>query len=268
MTTDPNTTWIDGHPQLEAIAAAVWEKCERSDSGLVVDDPRNIAVAVLAAVLPPPADRAAVYREAADVAERLMDERYGPDCSYGVGGRDVARELRRLADEAQQQPAECRCTCSHPADVHSVYGCEDDCGCEWMPKPKPMNPWRILGIADCPTPKSHNWGCGCPTDQLPLHAESGVDTPGCDCGHDGMGPKWHAKACAWTATLNVPHPDTGGGDCCGAEPTDKGWIGDCWCTLPPGHDGEHQCQPCTDRHGAPGWTDEPAATARQDGAQQ
>ena len=51
--------WIDGHPQLEAIAAAVWEKCGRSDSGTCVeDDPRNIAVAALAAVLPASTDRA------------------------------------------------------------------------------------------------------------------------------------------------------------------------------------------------------------------
>jgi hypothetical protein len=58
------------------------------------------ADAVLA-VLPSTVDRAAVLREAADVAERLMDERYGPDCSYAIGGLDAARELRRMADEAQ-----------------------------------------------------------------------------------------------------------------------------------------------------------------------
>jgi hypothetical protein len=47
--------WIDGHPQLEAIAAAVWERCGRSDSGTCVeDDPRNIAVAALAAVAEQP----------------------------------------------------------------------------------------------------------------------------------------------------------------------------------------------------------------------
>ncbi|WP_326779684.1 hypothetical protein OG481_01985 [Streptomyces longwoodensis] len=45
-------------------------------------------------------------------------------------------------------------------------------------------------------------------------------------------------------------------DCCGAEPPTTGTWGDCWCTLPPGHDGEHRCQPCTDRHGAPSWADE------------
>ncbi len=40
---------------------------------------------------------------------------------------------------------------------------------------------------------------------------------------------------------------------CGAEPPDDGQWGDCWCTLPPGHECEHRCEPCTDRHGAPDW---------------
>lgn len=26
------------------------------------------------------------------------------------------------------------CTCTHAPDEHSVYGCEDGCSCEWMPK--------------------------------------------------------------------------------------------------------------------------------------
>jgi hypothetical protein len=52
MTTDqtPPAVWIDGDPLMEAIAAAVWERCERSDSGLVIDDPRNIAAAAAAVV--------------------------------------------------------------------------------------------------------------------------------------------------------------------------------------------------------------------------
>jgi hypothetical protein len=29
------------------------------------------------------------------------------------------------------------------------------------------------------------------------YAESGVDTPGCDCSHDGMGWMRHADGCAW-----------------------------------------------------------------------
>ncbi|MFJ6566575.1 hypothetical protein ACIQNU_04095 [Streptomyces sp. NPDC091292] len=52
------------------------------------------------------ADRAAVLSWAACIAEQMMDERYGPDCSYAIGGLDVARELRRLAGEAQQAEPE------------------------------------------------------------------------------------------------------------------------------------------------------------------
>ncbi|MEJ8671903.1 hypothetical protein WKI71_36725 [Streptomyces sp. MS1.AVA.1] len=120
------------------------------------------ADAVLA-ILPPPADRAA----AAAV------------CVCGHC-EVVARELRRLAAETPQPETQAaRCRCGHPADEHSVYGCADGCGCERMPKRQPMNPWRILGIDACPTPMSHNWGCGCPTDQLPLHAQSETQTARC-----------------------------------------------------------------------------------------
>jgi hypothetical protein len=38
-------------------------------------------------------------------------------------------------------------------------------------------------------------------------AQSGVDTPGCDCGHDGMGPQWHAKNCEW---MSIPPCDVCG----------------------------------------------------------
>lgn len=40
-------------------------------------------------------------------------------------------------------------------------------------------------------------------------AQTGVDTDGCDCGHDGMGFSWHASDCAWRpdrydAMVNAP----------------------------------------------------------------
>jgi hypothetical protein len=126
--------WVDGHPQLEAIAAAVWEQCGRSDSGMCVeDDPRNIAVAALAAVLPAPTDRAAVLREAADAldnSERLRD--LTDDHMLDINA--AADELRRMADEAQQDgeaPGETldltdgpvRCPlCPHPVTLHTPNG--------------------------------------------------------------------------------------------------------------------------------------------------
>lgn len=58
------------------------------------------------------------------------------------------------ADEEQQAETQARgpwgtvpgCNCPHPADEHSIYGCADGCGCEWMPKRPPMDPVHILGI--------------------------------------------------------------------------------------------------------------------------
>lgn len=32
-------------------------------------------------------------------------------------------------------------------------------------------------------------------------AQSGVDTPGCDCGHDGMGIGWHGDDCPWRRSV-------------------------------------------------------------------
>lgn len=49
MTDQKPVEWIDGEPLMEAVASAVHDRCEHHDSGLVIDDPRNIA-AVAASV--------------------------------------------------------------------------------------------------------------------------------------------------------------------------------------------------------------------------
>ncbi|GGM07019.1 hypothetical protein GCM10010099_23780 [Streptomyces cinereus] len=100
-------------------------------------------------VLPEPADRAAVLREAADALQQrgkpVCVEEDGDCCWF-----DAVKELRRVAAEAQPTTKpERTCTCDHPADEHSVYGCADGCACEWMPKRRkrpPMDPVHILGI--------------------------------------------------------------------------------------------------------------------------
>lgn len=58
----------------------------------------------------------------------------------------LTTQVRRIADrrttpvvedaEAQQTTPDdaSRCVCRHPADEHSVYGCADDCACEWVPR--------------------------------------------------------------------------------------------------------------------------------------
>jgi hypothetical protein len=106
--------WTDGHPQLEAIAAAVWEQCGRSDNGSCVeDDPRNIAAAALAAVLPPPADSAAeeAYRLALSTAlglgtaanwEAIRDR--AEDLTAEV--EQLTETSRRLLEQRQEMAAE------------------------------------------------------------------------------------------------------------------------------------------------------------------
>ncbi|MER8002971.1 hypothetical protein [Streptomyces sp. NPDC095613] len=119
------TEWIDGHPQLEAIAAAVWEQCGRSDSGVCVeDDPRNIAVAALAAVLstlPGPADRATVLEEA---IRRVEDPAERAKTSVGMGlGWESARDvlLSMLAEARRSTTAE-----SGRTSGAVVHGCPPD----------------------------------------------------------------------------------------------------------------------------------------------
>ena len=43
--------WRDGDPLMEAIAAAVYERCETGDGGIVHDDPRNVAAAAAQAAV-------------------------------------------------------------------------------------------------------------------------------------------------------------------------------------------------------------------------
>lgn len=196
-------------------------------------DVDSLADAVLA-VLSEPTDQAAVpaaaLREAADRLDAHMERFFAewPDeprnSPYVLGWKDAEAALRRLADEQPTTPT------TDPTPLRwgldDIEHGDDDTttvllsGPDGRPYWLELNPERANALRealaetdeqpttpDCPTPESHNWGCGCPTDQLPLHAQSGIDTPGCDCGHDGMGPKWHARACAWLDTMTVPHPD-------------------------------------------------------------
>ncbi|MFM9589836.1 hypothetical protein ACKI1J_15065 [Streptomyces scabiei] len=58
----PPAVWSDGDPLMQAIAAAVWERCARDDADmpqLTLDDPRTIAAAAAHAVRALQGDRAA-----------------------------------------------------------------------------------------------------------------------------------------------------------------------------------------------------------------
>lgn len=145
--------WIDGDPQMEAIAAAVYDHCEHHDSGLVIDDPRNIAVACVTAlrsqqaVLPASVDRAAGLREAADECDQrataidaLSSSDFDEEARAVRELAAIASKFRHLADEAQQ-PEEALCgktvgvgfpdhpyrPCARPAG-HSEAYCRDATG--------------------------------------------------------------------------------------------------------------------------------------------
>ncbi|MFI1371312.1 hypothetical protein ACH4UY_04780 [Streptomyces longwoodensis] len=108
--------WVEGDPLMQAIASAVYERCETGDGGIVHDDPRNIAaVAAVVARLAAATDRAVVMREAADdLATTFGDPMVKHIGALGASHlRRRAREAEagrstphRTADEAQQ-PTDC-----------------------------------------------------------------------------------------------------------------------------------------------------------------
>jgi hypothetical protein len=97
---DPTAVWIDGDPLMEAIAAAVWERCGRDDVDmpqLTMDDPRTIA-AVAASVacqqpavsVVPPATNQTALRE--QIAEALVSWTYrGKEPDPGPGILETVR---------------------------------------------------------------------------------------------------------------------------------------------------------------------------------
>ncbi|MFI9154529.1 hypothetical protein [Streptomyces sp. NPDC053367] len=128
----------------DRFADAIWDRCniEGVSPRLVVDDPRNIADAVLAVL--PLTDRASLLR-AADIVE-AMNEGCGQakpctSCDARSDAADALRDsARRMADE--EQPA---------TETHRCGNCEgvDPSTCLMNPdRPKlpPMDPVHILGI--------------------------------------------------------------------------------------------------------------------------
>jgi hypothetical protein len=171
------TVWIDGHPQLEAIAAAVWESCRTEDTSLVVDDPRNIAVAALDAVLAVlPAGfgdttttRADILREAADRFDRHAEQ-----ILHGVGElavfvakarrdqaavwREAAETLRRLA--AETQPSE-----AHPAEHKWAAELYDPLAEQWVPGTRYADRDRAVNALAHGKRVGPAWKDGTPTER-------------------------------------------------------------------------------------------------------
>lgn len=67
-----------------------------------------------------------------DATQHLVKAIDAAGIEYPASGRLYAKLATGVRDAARQATKACRCP--HPADEHSVYGCADDCACEWMPR--------------------------------------------------------------------------------------------------------------------------------------
>lgn len=152
------------------------------------------------------ADRAATGLTA-DEQQRLRDgisqlealqavaRGYCPDCGRGDAAPTVEHweTERRRAETAKaavdrvralHQPAECvnvRCKLKQwciGCDPHGIEDCNE-------------NPWP------CPTITALDQTAPLTPAEEARLAQAGIDTPGCDCGHDGMGVSWHRDDCLW-----------------------------------------------------------------------
>ncbi|MFJ1667406.1 hypothetical protein ACIOK4_13655 [Streptomyces bottropensis] len=112
---DPTAVWIDGDPLMEAIAAAVWERCGRDDVDmpqLTMDDPRTIAAAAASvarqqaavSVVPPATNQTALLsgaeRQFLTFALDLAFDRMVSDDGFTDEDEAALAKLRRLAAEA------------------------------------------------------------------------------------------------------------------------------------------------------------------------
>lgn len=168
-------------------------------------------------------------------------------------------ETAGIRDAAHQAAKTCRCP--HPADEHSVYGCADDCACEWMPRRgaarqaagQPSLPRRDATVdpAVCPRCKGDN------QDAFELCATCAAAAPSCTCIHppeEDAGHLLHASYC--TAAAEETHIVADDSD-------DPEHVDDCpGCETAVDHD-EHCPTPETHNWGCGCPTDKwPAADAR------
>ncbi|MFC9465182.1 hypothetical protein [Streptomyces coelicoflavus] len=141
----------DQTPLRDRIAAALYD---HSHPGWAISFPdldqeqRDTYLAradAVLAVLPAPADRRAVLREAADRIDRTDLPQDDVDC-FDNGARWATKLLRRVADETAATETQARdCPACDAGIGHSEH---------------------------CPTPETHKWGCGCHAETQPPAALS------------------------------------------------------------------------------------------------
>ena len=76
----------------------------------------------------------------------------------------VEEVVAGVRDAARQAAG--RAVCRHPEGYEGECPCRPGCACCRVTAAVGQQPDA------CPTPETHNWGCGCPTDQRPAHARA------------------------------------------------------------------------------------------------
>lgn len=146
---------VDRAALRDRIAEAALRAVEIAMEDTLLPAAREEALAGIAAVLPAPADRAAVLTEAADEAERVAESlRAHHEFERSTGALDVMSELRRLAGEAAPDNTET----PQPNPV-LAYGGKGRVWCVKCPRPTgedvpfaagAVDPWEL-----CPSCGRH-----------------------------------------------------------------------------------------------------------------
>lgn len=117
-------------------------------------------------------------------------------------GIDTALIHAELPDRAG--PATAQAT--EPAGVHRYLStgcwhgdhayCQSMTGLNGAKRPASCKFCQAACRCGCHDGEAEQPGPLTPAEEARL-AQAGVHTPGCDCGHDGMGVSWHADGCLW-----------------------------------------------------------------------
>ena len=95
---------------------------------------------------PTPTNPTTLLREAVVLlsdTESYLSALYGAVARHDHLGADLTCggcTLRDRITAARRVLGTTSCGCPHPVDEHSVYGCAEDCACEWMPSRTPAAP--------------------------------------------------------------------------------------------------------------------------------
>jgi hypothetical protein len=202
----------NGHPRADAIQAEIGEMITQTHelrNRLRAAEAANDRVRRLAARIRQGVPWAANVDSLADrILSELDGQQPGPATAQATepgrwllaGSRDLSIPAPEPSDPTQCSGEEGFCP-EHGFHRHSLKQ-------PGAPEPEPED----LTGAYMPDPPI---GCLLPdpltTAEEARLAQDGIDTPGCDCGHTGMGVSWHADDCAWrSGVVDCPGRPTPG----------------------------------------------------------